>query len=76
MQDFREHWMPDESVKECYECGLPFYALRRRHHCRVCGQIMCSKCGWRLETEAGLGLKLLLAVAAFLCACAVAELVW
>lgn len=43
LQDFREHWMPDSKVTECYECGLPFNTLRRRHHCRVCGQIFCSK---------------------------------
>lgn len=35
--------MPDSKVTECYECGSTFNTLRRRHHCRVCGQIFC----WR-----------------------------
>lgn len=40
----RQYWMPDSNAKECYECGDKFTALRRRHHCRICGQIFCSKC--------------------------------
>ncbi|ESP03188.1 hypothetical protein LOTGIDRAFT_137758, partial [Lottia gigantea] len=37
-------WMPDSSCRECYDCGDKFTTFRRRHHCRVCGQIFCSKC--------------------------------
>ncbi len=36
--------MPDYRGKECYECQEKFTALRRRHHCRICGQIFCSRC--------------------------------
>lgn len=36
--------MPDSSGRECYECQERFTAFRRRHHCRLCGQIFCSKC--------------------------------
>ncbi|XP_059468321.1 1-phosphatidylinositol 3-phosphate 5-kinase isoform X2 [Neocloeon triangulifer] len=42
--DFKRYWMPDSVSKECYECGEKFTAFRRRHHCRVCGQIFCSRC--------------------------------
>ncbi|GAB1606466.1 1-phosphatidylinositol 3-phosphate 5-kinase-like isoform X1 [Argonauta hians] len=42
--DFRQYWMPDSSCRECYDCGDKFTTLRRRHHCRICGQIFCSKC--------------------------------
>ncbi|VDK65418.1 unnamed protein product [Onchocerca ochengi] len=42
--DFRRYWMPDSSGRECYECQERFTAFRRRHHCRLCGQIFCSKC--------------------------------
>ncbi|VDK69235.1 unnamed protein product [Litomosoides sigmodontis] len=42
--DFRRYWMPDSSGRECYECQERFSAFRRRHHCRLCGQIFCSKC--------------------------------
>ncbi|XP_044009254.1 1-phosphatidylinositol 3-phosphate 5-kinase isoform X2 [Aphidius gifuensis] len=40
----RSYWMPDNVAKQCYECSERFTTFRRRHHCRVCGQIFCSKC--------------------------------
>ncbi|XP_074111998.1 1-phosphatidylinositol 3-phosphate 5-kinase fab1 isoform X2 [Cotesia typhae] len=40
----RSYWMPDKKAKQCYECCERFTTFRRRHHCRVCGQIFCSKC--------------------------------
>jgi len=40
----RRYWMADETAKECRECLMPFTRLRRRHHCRVCGQIFCNRC--------------------------------
>ncbi|XP_011310721.1 putative 1-phosphatidylinositol 3-phosphate 5-kinase [Fopius arisanus] len=40
----RSFWMPDSVAKQCYECTERFTTFRRRHHCRVCGQIFCSKC--------------------------------
>lgn len=42
--DFKQYWMPDSNCKECYECGDKFTTFRRRHHCRICGQIFCSRC--------------------------------
>ena len=42
--DFKQYWMPDSVSKECYDCGEKFTTFRRRHHCRVCGQIFCSRC--------------------------------
>lgn len=36
--------MPDSVSKECYRCSEKFTTFRRRHHCRVCGQIFCSQC--------------------------------
>ncbi|KAI9264771.1 hypothetical protein BY458DRAFT_513934 [Sporodiniella umbellata] len=40
----KEFWMPDEQCKECYKCRKVFTLLRRKHHCRTCGQIFCSSC--------------------------------
>ncbi|KAI9321425.1 hypothetical protein BX666DRAFT_975714 [Dichotomocladium elegans] len=40
----KEFWMPDEQCRECYKCRKPFKLLRRRHHCRICGQIFCGTC--------------------------------
>lgn len=34
--------MPDAIVKHCYACGLPFTMIRRKHHCRLCGNIFCN----------------------------------
>ncbi|KAJ8957069.1 hypothetical protein NQ318_007282 [Aromia moschata] len=42
--ELKQYWMPDSVSKECYECSEKFTAFRRRHHCRVCGQIFCSQC--------------------------------
>ncbi|XP_075225146.1 1-phosphatidylinositol 3-phosphate 5-kinase fab1 isoform X2 [Lycorma delicatula] len=42
--DMKQYWMPDNVSKECFDCGEKFTTFRRRHHCRVCGQIFCSRC--------------------------------
>ncbi|KIH60060.1 FYVE zinc finger, partial [Ancylostoma duodenale] len=39
-----QYWMPDSTGKECYQCEERFSTFRRRHHCRLCGQIFCAKC--------------------------------
>lgn len=40
----KEFWMADETCKECFRCGDPFSAFRRKHHCRTCGWIFDGKC--------------------------------
>ncbi|KAJ6623112.1 hypothetical protein B0H10DRAFT_1873551 [Mycena sp. CBHHK59/15] len=40
----RDYWMDDENCKECYDCASIFTTWRRKHHCRICGQIFCSRC--------------------------------
>ncbi|KAF9075022.1 hypothetical protein BDP27DRAFT_1443955 [Rhodocollybia butyracea] len=40
----RDYWMDDENAKECYDCKSMFTTWRRKHHCRICGQIFCSRC--------------------------------
>ena len=42
--NLRQYWMPDDISLECYECTSKFTSFRRRHHCRVCGQVFCHKC--------------------------------
>ncbi|XP_030387596.1 putative 1-phosphatidylinositol 3-phosphate 5-kinase [Scaptodrosophila lebanonensis] len=42
--ELQSFWMPDSKAKECYDCALKFSTFRRKHHCRICGQIFCSKC--------------------------------
>ena len=41
-------WEADEDRNECSVCRAEFHLLRRRHHCRKCGQIVCNACSkWR-----------------------------
>ncbi|KAF1748453.1 hypothetical protein GCK72_024920 [Caenorhabditis remanei] len=42
--NFKQYWMPDSTGRECYMCEERFTTFRRRHHCRLCGQIFCAKC--------------------------------
>ncbi|XP_043377177.1 lateral signaling target protein 2 homolog isoform X4 [Chelonia mydas] len=37
-------WVPDGTCSRCTSCGAPFSMVRRRHHCRSCGKIFCSRC--------------------------------
>jgi len=44
MHDF---WKPDDMASSCSSCGRAFNAVRRRHHCRECGDIFCRSCAPR-----------------------------
>lgn len=37
-------WVKDAAVSMCMECTVAFTTLKRRHHCRACGRIVCSQC--------------------------------
>uniref|UniRef100_G1KEJ7 FYVE-type domain-containing protein n=1 Tax=Anolis carolinensis TaxID=28377 RepID=G1KEJ7_ANOCA len=41
-------WVPDSTCSHCMACRQPFTFLRRRHHCRSCGKIFCSRCSSHL----------------------------
>ena len=40
----KRFWMKDENAKDCFYCGDTFSTFRRKHHCRLCGQIFDAKC--------------------------------
>jgi hypothetical protein len=46
---FRQHrceeeWDSDSTSSECSNCLNRFKLLRRRHHCRACGKLVCDPC--------------------------------
>jgi hypothetical protein len=45
-------WTLDDLVKLCPYCAKSFTFARRRHHCRVCGAILCNGCSKYLEYKA------------------------
>ncbi|TMW60014.1 hypothetical protein Poli38472_000056 [Pythium oligandrum] len=40
----KNNWVPDSLRKSCYVCTRSFGATRHRHHCRMCGEVVCKKC--------------------------------
>lgn len=38
-----DHWLKDEGAEQCNLCDVRFSLYERRHHCRNCGQLFCSK---------------------------------
>ncbi|EPX74078.1 1-phosphatidylinositol-3-phosphate 5-kinase Fab1 [Schizosaccharomyces octosporus yFS286] len=47
----REFWMRDERTTKCSLCEAEFSFCRRKHHCRICGKIFCSKCLTKVSGE-------------------------
>lgn len=46
----RDEWVADEDRKACAVCVKPF-SIRRRHHCRNCGEVVCSACAPPREVD-------------------------
>ena len=42
-------WQPDKSSKLCFCCEKPWTPVRRRHHCRWCGSLVCKDCAPKLK---------------------------
>ncbi|XP_011642338.1 rabenosyn-5 [Pogonomyrmex barbatus] len=37
-------WIDEKDVKLCPNCAKSFHLARRKHHCRLCGAVMCHNC--------------------------------
>ena len=40
----KANWVPDEAAACCMGCSTGFGAFTRRHHCRLCGSVVCASC--------------------------------
>lgn len=38
-------WVLDNQCTNCMRCNKSFSLFSRRHHCRVCGFLICKQCG-------------------------------
>eukprot|EP00106_Octopus_bimaculoides_P020910 XP_014788352.1 PREDICTED: zinc finger FYVE domain-containing protein 21-like isoform X1 [Octopus bimaculoides] len=38
------NWVPDNEYVHCMQCQVRFALMNRRHHCRRCGRLFCSRC--------------------------------
>ncbi|XP_074038577.1 WD repeat and FYVE domain-containing protein 3-like isoform X1 [Leptinotarsa decemlineata] len=45
-----DHWLKDEGADYCAGCSNKFTIYERKHHCRNCRQVFCSKCS-KFECE-------------------------
>lgn len=37
-------WEPDGKITDCNGCQRKFSVVRRKHHCRDCGTVVCGQC--------------------------------
>ncbi|CAM9627893.1 unnamed protein product [Ectocarpus sp. 8 AP-2014] len=37
-------WIPNSARNSCLHCERPFTLILRRHHCRMCGELVCGLC--------------------------------
>lgn len=44
-------WLDGTSVKLCPNCAKAFKITRRKHHCRLCGSVLCHECSVFLDLE-------------------------
>lgn len=43
-QRHKNEWIDSSLIKKCSKCAKPFTMTNRKHHCRDCGNVFCSKC--------------------------------
>ncbi|ETK91073.1 hypothetical protein L915_05291 [Phytophthora nicotianae] len=41
---FAPNFVRDDDSPACRQCGMRFGTFRRRHHCRLCGNVYCADC--------------------------------
>lgn len=51
-------WIPDAKASKCLLCQDAFGLWRRKHHCRLCGHVICWSCSKNVGTSAPLRSRL------------------
>ena len=41
---FLAKWIEDVNIRTCFICRRNFSSSLRKHHCRLCGKVLCSEC--------------------------------
>ncbi|KAJ1524846.1 hypothetical protein ONE63_009714 [Megalurothrips usitatus] len=44
-------WVDEKMVRLCPSCSRSFHLARRKHHCRLCGFVMCNDCSYSLDLD-------------------------
>ena len=44
-------WQSDSAATECPICDSRFGFFRRKHHCRICGNVVCGECSQHSVAE-------------------------
>lgn len=42
-------WVPDQKTQTCMRCNSRFGWRKRRHHCRLCGRVVCASCSEKVS---------------------------
>ena len=51
----KSSWKPNGSSNVCSNCDVKFTFVKRRHHCRKCGELVCGKCSTQNVYVADIG---------------------
>jgi hypothetical protein len=43
-KQFNVQWINDHESSRCLICDDLFTVLNRKHHCRICGDLVCDSC--------------------------------
>ena len=49
----KQEWKKSEDCTSCHNCHAQFSFFSRKHHCRCCGNVFCSKCSNKYVTFPG-----------------------
>ncbi|EQC40135.1 hypothetical protein SDRG_02785 [Saprolegnia diclina VS20] len=44
-----QNWVANDNRTTCHICNAKFHFSKRRHHCRLCGEIACDACSPKME---------------------------